>query len=162
MTENFLELPAVAEDYMRKQYANFIRDPYCVKQYAKFIDVILQHKDGAILWHCSAGKDRAGVGTALLLSILGVSEEEIREDFMRSNRYLEPELHYMERLLEAQGKDSLEAVERLQMLFTVKEAYIDAVFRGIRETYGSLEQFFRKELYLTQKSVEVLRDKYLL
>lgn len=162
VTENFLGLPEDPEQYMLMQYANFIKDPYCVKQFAKFIDVILHNKDGAVLWHCSAGKDRAGVGTALLLYILGVSEEDIKEDFMRTNRYLEPELHYMERLLEAQGRDSLEAVQKLQMLFTVKESYINAVFDSIRDEYGNMERFFRKDLYLTQKSVEDLRNKYLI
>ena len=162
MTESFFELPADPEEFMIRQYSDFIRDPYCVKQFAKFIDVILHHKDGAVLWHCSAGKDRAGVGTALLLYILGVPRETIREDFMRTNRYLEPELHYMERLLEAQGKDSLETVQKLHAFFTVKEAYIDAVFDTIEEEYGTMERFFRKDLYLTQNSVDDLREKYLL
>lgn len=162
MTESFFELPADPEEFMIRQYSDFIRDPYCVKQFAKFIDVILHHKDGAVLWHCSAGKDRAGVGTALLLYILGVPRETIREDFMRTNRYLEPELHYMERLLEAQGKDSLETVQKLHAFFIVKEAYIDAVFDTIEEEYGTMERFFRKDLYLTQKSVDDLREKYLL
>lgn len=161
LAESLFMLPDNAEKYMVQQYCDFIRDPYCVKQLAKFIDVVLRHKDGAVLWHCSAGKDRVGVGTAILLSILGVPEETIREDFMRTNRYMEQELHYMERLLEAQGKDSLEAVQKLQILFTVKEAYIDAVFNAIEVKYGTMEHFFRKDLYLTQKSVEDLRDKYL-
>lgn len=150
------------EEVMEKQYRDFIRDPYCVKQYAKFIDVFLRHKDGAVLWHCSAGKDRAGVGTALLLRVLGVPEEIIREDYMRTNRYLEPELHYMERLMEARGWDTVDAVQKLNVFFKVKESYIDAVFRTIKEEYDSVEKFFRRELYLTPKAVEDLREKYLL
>ena len=32
----------------------------------------------------------------------------------------------------------------------------------IEEEYGTMERFFRKDLYLTQKSVDDLREKYLL
>lgn len=151
-----------AEKFMEKQYENFILDPYSVKQYAKFIDVILRHKDGAILWHCSAGKDRVGVGTALLLGILGVPEETIREDYLRTNRYLESELRYMERFMEAKMGNCEAVIDKLKVLFQVKESYIDTVFRTINEKYGSMDKFYKKELYLTPKTIEDLREKYLL
>lgn len=51
--------------------------------------VILQQEEGAVLWHCSMGKDRVGVGTALLLYALGVPMETIMEDYLRTNRCLE-------------------------------------------------------------------------
>lgn len=160
--KDFFSIGGDPEKFMEKQYESFIRDPYCIKQYAKFIDVLLRHKDGAVLWHCTAGKDRVGVGTAILLCILGVPEETIREDYLRTNRYMEPELRYMERFLEARGEDTLEAVQKLNILFKVKESYIDVVFKTIKEEYGSMDKFFKKELYLTPKAIEDLRDKYLL
>ena len=45
-----------------------------------------------MLWHCSAGKDRVGVGTALLLCALGVPKKTIYEDFMKTNMYLDKEI----------------------------------------------------------------------
>ncbi len=53
-----------------------------------------------MLWHCSAGKDRVGVGTALLLCALGVPKKTIYEDFMKTNMYLDKEMEYMIRFLE--------------------------------------------------------------
>lgn len=158
----FMENTENAQDFMQKQYETIIRDQYSIKQYAKFLDLILHHKDGAILWHCSMGKDRAGVGTILLLSALGVPEDTIREDYLRTNRYLEGDRRYMERLMETKGAVGAEMEQKLDILFQVKESYIDAVFRVIREEYGSMDKFLRKGLYLTPKAKEELCDKYLL
>lgn len=160
--EAFMDGVDDADAFMEKQYEKFIRDPYSIKQYARFLDVILRHGDGAVLWHCSAGKDRAGVGTILLLSALGVSEEVIREDYLRTNRYLEPEMLYMNRLLESSGEADEEKKKKVNLLYRVKESYIDTVFRVIREDYGSMERLLRKGLYLTPKSIEDLQNKYLL
>lgn len=38
-----------------------------------------------ILFHCAVGKDRTGVAAALLLSLLGVSREQIMQDYLRTN-----------------------------------------------------------------------------
>ena len=52
------------------------------------------------MWHCGTGKDRTGIGTAFLLSLLGVEEDVIYEDYLRTNRYMEPKLVYMQRLVQ--------------------------------------------------------------
>src|SRR5271169_2995065 len=38
-----------------------------------------------LLFHCSAGRDRTGVGAAMLLDLLGVERDRIVEDFLESN-----------------------------------------------------------------------------
>lgn len=146
---------------MKRHYEALIRDQYSIKQYARFLDVVLHHNEGAILWHCSAGKDRAGVGTALLLCVLGVPREVIRDDYMKTNLYLESELEYMIRFLESKMIVDEEVMERIRILFRVKEEYLDTVFRTIEQDYGSVERFLRKALYLTPKAVSDLRNKYL-
>lgn len=150
------------EKYMMDQYKSMIRDQYCVKQYARFLDVLLRHEDGAVLWHCTAGKDRVGVGTALLLCTLGVPRETIMEDFLRTNIYLEGELSYLRRYLEARGDVSEEAIENLGILYSVKREYLDSVFDAIEEDYGTVERFIKKALYLTPKAIENLQEKYLI
>ncbi|MFT3872371.1 MAG: tyrosine-protein phosphatase [Nocardioides sp.] len=57
---------------------------------------------GAALIHCSAGKDRTGIAVAFLLDLLGVSDEEIVTDFLRSDEVGRAVTH---RHLLAQGKD---------------------------------------------------------
>ena len=71
-----------AEEYMAGLYRNLVMDPFSRQQYRKFFGILLDQKEGAVLWHCSAGKDRVGVGTALLLSALGIPRETILADYM--------------------------------------------------------------------------------
>lgn len=158
MFRNFREVP---DDFMLNQYASLVRDEYSVKQYARFLDVLLHQDEGAVLWHCSAGKDRVGVGTALLLCALGVPKKTIYEDFMKTNLYLESEMEYMIRLLETKMIVDNETIDKIRLLYKVKEDYLDIVFRTIRKEYGSMDMFMKKALYMTPKTTEALRKKYL-
>ena len=157
-----LEYDGDIEALIGKQYENFVKDQYSVKQCARFMDVLFHHDNGAVLWHCSLGKDRVGVMTALLLCVLGVHRDEIREDFMRSNICLAGELDYMLRYLEANRLDSIANVNKVSALFRVKEEYLDRMFRTIYAEYGNVERFLRRGLYLNQKTVTDLQSKYLI
>lgn len=161
VSEMLLGYEGDAEKYMEARYEAFIRDKFSVSQYARFLDVLL-HQDGTVLWHCGAGKDRAGVASALLLSVLGVSKSVIREDFMRSNLYLDSELSYMMRYLEDRGLDTPRRAQNMDVFYKVKESYLDRFFYFIEKEYGSVERFWRRGLYLTPKAVEDLQEKYLI
>lgn len=156
--KNFREIP---EEFMLKQYASLVHDEYSVKQYARFMDILLHQDEGAVLWHCSAGKDRVGVGTALLLSALGIPKKTIYEDFMRTNMYLDKEMEYMIRFLETKIIVDNEIMDKIRLFYRVKEEYLDTVFDTIKKDYGSMDMFMKKALYMNPKNIEVLRRKYL-
>jgi protein-tyrosine phosphatase len=161
LMEVAMKFPDDPDQFMKKQYESLILDQFSVKQYARFLDMILRQEEGAVLWHCSMGKDRAGVATALLLCALGIPREVIREDFVKTNQYLHGELEYMIRYLESRTIVDNRLMDAVQILFTVKKEYLDAVFQLIEKKYGSVEHFLRKALYLTPKAMEDLRNKYL-
>jgi protein-tyrosine phosphatase len=50
-----------------------------------FFKLLAQTEAYPVLFHCSAGRDRTGVGAAMLLELLGVSRELIVQDFLASN-----------------------------------------------------------------------------
>lgn len=149
------------EEFIESQYRNFVTDQYSVKQYARFMDILLHHEEGAILWHCSAGKDRVGVGTALLLSALGVPREVIREDFLKTNLYLEEEMQHMVRYLETKTIVDSKVMDKIRILYKVKGEYLDTVFETIDQEYGSIDYFMKKALYLNPRAVDTLKNKYL-
>lgn len=161
LLEMLIRFDQPIDEFMQKQYVSFVRDDFSVKEYARFLDVLLQQEEGAVLWHCSMGKDRVGVGTALLLCALGVPRETIMEDYLRTNRYLEEDLQHMIRLLETKMIVDNEIMDKIKALYRVKEEYLEAVFEAIEQDYGSEEVFMRKALYLTPKAIEALRKKYL-
>lgn len=151
----------VPDEFIYKQYENLVRDEICIKQYANFLDVVLHQKKGAVLWHCSAGKDRVGIGTALLLYALGVPRKTIKEDFLKTNVYLDNEMQHMVRYLETRMIVTPEIMDKVRLLYKVKGEYLDTAFRTIEKDYGSVDYFMRKALYMNPKTIEALRNKYL-
>lgn len=161
LTEILKSFKEIPEEFMLKQYESLVHDEYSIKQYARFLDVLLHQNEGAVLWHCSAGKDRAGVGTALLLCALGVPKKTIYEDFMKTNMYLDKEMEYMIRLLETKMIVDSQVMDKILLFYRVKEEYLDMVFDTIKKDYGSMEMFMKKALYMNPKNIEVLKKKYL-
>jgi protein-tyrosine phosphatase len=51
----------------------------------RFFKLLAERDVYPLLFHCSAGRDRTGVGAAMLLSVLGVDRERILQDFLASN-----------------------------------------------------------------------------
>ena len=156
------KMPDDVEMYMRTQYRNLCEDQLVLKQYARFIDILFQQETGAVLWHCETGKDRTGLGTAFLLSLLGVEDRIIYEDYLRTNRYLAKDFLYMQRLLQTWPEADENMQRKLQTFYEVKEEYLRIVFEMIKLKYGSMEKFFQEVFYLKPKMVEELRDKYLI
>ncbi|MBC8931267.1 tyrosine/lipid phosphatase LipA, partial [Escherichia coli] len=75
------------ETFLINANKSFITDETSIQAYKDFFDILLANQDGSVLWHCTAGKDRAGFGTALVLSALGVDKNTVIDDYMLSNKY---------------------------------------------------------------------------
>lgn len=161
LMDMLIKFDQVPDEFMCKQYENLVRDEICIKQYANFLDVVLHQKKGAVLWHCSVGKDRAGIGTALLLYALGVPRKTIKEDFLKTNVYLDNEMQHMVRYLETRMIVTPEIMDKVRLLYKVKGEYLDTAFRTIEKDYGSVDYFMGKALYMNPKTIEALRNKYL-
>ena len=66
-------------------YRKLMRE--CTDGFRRVLLAVMGHDfaTGAILWHCTEGKDRCGLTTALLLEILGVGRKAILADYLRTN-----------------------------------------------------------------------------
>lgn len=60
------------------------------KSIAKVLNTIADAKDGIVIYNCFFGKDRTGILTMLLLSIAGVSKEDIIADYQQTYTYIKP------------------------------------------------------------------------
>jgi protein-tyrosine phosphatase len=56
---------------------------------AAIVNAIAESPTGRVVLHCSAGKDRTGLMTALVLSTVGVSKHDIAEDYALTNVFLQ-------------------------------------------------------------------------
>ena len=112
---------------------------------------IMQHdySKGAILWHCTEGKDRCGITTALVLEMLGVDRETIMEDYLKTNLVNIPkaaEIH--DRLLETHGKEFADSVYRA---FIADECYLKSAWKAMGDN------FLTEKLGIDREEIEVFR-----
>ncbi len=80
---------ALTED----MYTCFFTSESSMAAYRRFFEVLLD-STGPVLWHCTGGKDRAGLATVMLLSLLGVPEQTALEDFSLANEVNRTEILY--------------------------------------------------------------------
>lgn len=151
-----------ADAYMEKIYRNLVTDRYAANHYAKFFQYLLDQENGAILWHCTAGKDRAGIATVLLLSALGMSKDVIMEDYLKTNQYARQETEYMLQLLSSRLDRYPQGEKNIRIMMSVKESYLQSAYNAIEEECGSVERYLKKRMCLTSKAIEKLQNKYLI
>ena len=116
--------------------------------------VTLQPADGALLWHCTQGKDRAGCASAMLLAALGADRELIMADFTLSKSYYDVLLSQVKTETEAQR-----AV--INTLISANPVIFEAALDRIDEKYGSFTNYLTECIGVTPQMMETLRDRFL-
>lgn len=145
---------------MREIYRNFIRMPFSRAQYAHFLREILDTEDGAVLWHCTLGKDRCGWGSVLVQSILGVSREAIIADYMYTNICLKDEIAGMMAMLQKMTANT-SVGNAGAALVEAREEYIMAAFDEAEKQYGSMEAYLEEGLGIDESMINRFRARYL-
>lgn len=110
--------------------------------------------------HCTAGKDRAGILTALLLGALDVPEDVIIADYTQSNRAYES---FAEIAREDVKRVRFLGVreEDLQPVILADAAVLRGALTYIREHYGSLKTYLLGPAGLSEDTLELLRSELL-
>ncbi|WP_019927882.1 tyrosine-protein phosphatase [Nocardia sp. BMG111209] len=121
-------------------YRAFITEPGANAGFANVLRDIAA-TDGAVLYHCSAGKDRTGWTSAVLLTLLGVDRDTVNYDFLLSNYYRN-----------APVGDAVNGVTQPEL---------DAAFDQVDRSYGSFDNYLHQGLKLTDDDLAALRAKLL-
>ena len=122
--------------------------------WSKIFDILLNNKEGAVLFHCSAGKDRTGVVSAVILTALGIDKETIYQDYLLTN---EKPLYYKKMALQMDP----ESREIFLDYFQAKKEYLDATFDEIDKEYGTFDKFLLECCLIDKNKLNILKDKYL-
>lgn len=125
--------------------------------FVTFLELIQDTNNLPLLNHCTAGKDRTGFASALLLLLLGVPEETVMQDYLLSNGFREKMNEKMMAFLGAQLQDEA-SVEILSAMFEARAEYLQAAFDEIHNVYGSVDQYAEKGIGLTKEQLDDLRD----
>lgn len=113
----------------------------------------------AVIVNCTAGKDRTGLGVALVLSALGVPYETIIEDYLLSNTLLDADALRADAGMNA-AMSALPA-DVAKPLLGVERAYLDAAFEQINKDYGSVDAYLAQELGVDATARKRLRKRML-
>lgn len=128
--------------------------------FKKLIDCILNEEMLPIIQHCTAGKDRTGMGSALILLALGVSEENVIDDYLATNVYREKANNEAKKQLGDVLK-SKDSEEMFDAMMQVRREYIENAFKVIKEKYNTIDNYLEKEYDLTSEKRKILQDRYL-
>ena len=119
---------------------------------------ILANKDSLpLVLHCTAGKDRTGVSTAFLLSVLGVDRDLIEADYKLTNLDTERQADFIEN-----SGGFPEGVDREAMILAagVPEDAMKVFLDGVESRWGSVLGYL-EEIGITKNQMNAIRDNFL-
>lgn len=149
-----------AQAVAREMYPTLLFHPECQKQYAQFFRQVLDTPEGAVLYHCTQGKDRTGIASALLLAALGAGRETIVADFDATNRVYESDVRkYSRRVRFWGGKEEQIGVVKA-FLGANTENFVKAL-DAIDARFGSMDAYLKGPIGLTDENIRTLRQRYL-
>lgn len=160
IAKSITKLKKDPKQVMKDLYPTMLLDEQGVEGYTRFFKTIAHATRGSVLWHCSAGKDRAGLATVLLLTVLEVPHEAIVFDYLATNRYLAGRADDLKKLFPAQFS-SQKLVEGLKTLNSADEDFLHAGIKAVDEAYGSLNGYLKEALKVDDAMREELKNKYL-
>ncbi len=129
--------------------------PVLVGTYRLYLDA-LANREGASLLHCLAGKDRTGLGAALVHILLGVHQDDVMADYLLTNS-----AGNVEQRIEAGAKhmrDRGMEEEAIRTLMSVHPEYLETALSAITSRHGSVESYAAEVLGLTPELHEKLRQ----
>lgn len=138
-----------------KHYRSNVFEPRLIDLFGRFLQSV-GAADGAVVVHCTAGKDRTGLACAFLHHIAGVHHDDLIADYLMTNdesrleRKVAHAGRFVERLVGRRPSD-----EALKAWVQVYPEYLDAAFDEIRGRCGSIDRYLEEVLGLDA----ALRDR---
>jgi protein tyrosine/serine phosphatase len=122
-------------EVMKNSYIELVTKDEYVTILKEFFSYIQNESNLPLSFHCSAGKDRAGVAAMLIYSALDVDKDIIVADYMLSKQYIAGKYDMY-----------LKIYPSIAPLVTVDESYLEAAYVAIDEKYGSMNKFLTETL----------------
>lgn len=148
-----------ADKRMIKFYTDYVSEnPEIIK---KIITEIL-NSDQPILYHCTAGKDRTGIITALILKVLKFDDAVIFEEYLQSNnlrsKIIQKRLNLADNFHFIFPKLDMGIIEKTSW---VEQNYLQSAFDEIDKQYGSIDNYIHQVLGISDEQREIYIQKFL-
>ena len=135
--------------------------------YAEMVRQVTAGDNRPAVVHCTAGKDRAGLGAAIILLVLGVPQEMVIEDYLLSNIYRADWTKRMLAMIRQIAADRsgvpVESIDLapVEALFAARRVYLAAALETIDRQYGSLERYIREGLGVSPEAQKAFQRSLL-
>lgn len=160
LTREIRDLGLTAEQFMANLYISMVRDEFSQRQYGAFFDVLLNAAEGATLWHCTVGKDRVGLGTAMLEIALGVSPDDVMDDYLATQANVQAHIDRDCAIVEKMTGDP-RAAETVRALNGVLPSYLTESFAQMERISGSVDGYLAEKIGLTAEKRLRLQEMYI-
>ena len=146
------------DNYMKEMYRSIFFNQEAKIRLTEVLRLIIEN-EGCILWHCSAGKDRAGIVAMLVESLLGVDKQTIIHDYVISTDYLGRKFFWNKFWLTAVPFVPRGLRRILMAMMEAKPEYLP--FDELESKYGSVTDYCKQELGITDEDIATLKRKYI-
>lgn len=141
---------------LHEMYRGLVSLPQYTESISQILHTIMNYRDGAVLWHCTAGKDRCGMTAFFLETMLGVDLQTRVQDYMMTNRDFTPQAwkYFFLILL---TKRNLTFAKKIFATLVAKESYLEAALQVIDRDFGGMDNYLHNQLHITQEEIEDFR-----
>jgi protein-tyrosine phosphatase len=148
-------------DKLVENYADFYISN--VKQYGELLPLVMSSDNRPIDIHCAAGAARTGFTVALIQLMLGVTEVEVMDDYLLTNEVIGSDIQkaselFRETIIDNTGQEPTEEdMENLTNFSTMHSEYLQVALDLVAEEYGSVDDFIRDGIGITDAQRNAFR-----
>lgn len=151
-----VDTPEAAATLLGDLNRSFVTDDGMRAQIGKAVTAVAE-ADGPVVFHCTAGKDRAGWVSAVLQLAAGVTEADVMENYLATNDYSKDRIEATtEHIRESEGD---RAAETYRVLLGVQEGFLRSGLDAMKEFYGDVDSYLVNGLGLDVETVQGLKDR---
>lgn len=145
---------------MCRRYHDHVAKKHAQQALHQILELLAATKEGAVIYHCSEGKDRTGIVTVVILYLLGVDLETIRQDYLYSNYLLDGYRAVRDKKFKEAGAN-LKFRANMRILGSVEDAFLDTALITVADDFGGLDNYLRQQVGVTPDLRDALRELYL-
>ena len=138
-----------------KRYLGYLE--FGPTSWLRLFGILADQENLPVVLHCTAGKDRTGVSTAFLMSVLGVNRDVIEADYLLTNLDTERQADFIEGTVGY--PDGYDRESMISAAGVPKDAMKDFL-DGVESKWGSAVEYLKK-IGVTEEQMEMVRNNFL-